>query len=232
MSNMENDREFKLDESSQATRDIENLARILGEIAVEEIIRKNKLIENPNGFLFDRSGYCCSICDRSAPEGNSWYDKYGLKCMLCQKAMNDKIIPGSVATNKESWYSKTELEMFFNIKGAVLSKYIKQSLLQNRDVLNEKGKVHFQIFLIKDNKDVLPPKKYLKSRIVKEMRRGEEWFTSEFWYEYIDLDLLKKLVVKYRIFGFLPETFSKPISNGRFYWKKRGSILTPKGSDQ
>jgi hypothetical protein len=129
---MENDREFKLNESTQAERDIENLAGILSEFVAEEVRRKNKLLENAKGFLFDKSGYCCSICHRSAPEGDSWYDKHGLKCMLCQKAINEKVIPGSVSLHKDNWYSTTELEMYFNIKGAYLNKLIKLEILKSR----------------------------------------------------------------------------------------------------
>ena len=220
-------------EETEGKREIEKFAQILYEITSEDIRRKDKLIANTQGFLFDRSGYCCSICDQSAPEGNSWYDKYGLKCMFCQKAINDKIIPGSVAINKEIWYSKAELVMYFNIKGADLKRYIKQFILKNRIVQNKKGKSHFEIFLIKDNKDVLPPKKFLKSRTVQVDRNGEEWYTQEFWYEFIDLNLLKRLMVKYKIFSCLKETFAKPITNGRFYWQKTSPIFNaPASSDK
>ena len=89
----------------------------------------------------------------------------------------------------------------------------------------KKGKVHFQLFLIKDNKDVLPPKKYLKTRVVKEIRRGEEWFTTEEWFEFIDLKLFQKLLNKYKILWCLKETFAKPMAGGRFYWQKTSPIF-------
>ncbi len=220
----EHGREFTMEEATQAKWDIEKFVNIFMEFADEEIRRKNKLIENPNGFLFDRQGRC-SICHDYAEEGNLWFDKYGLKCMNCQKAINEKIIPASIAINEDSWYSKYELQKYFNIRGAYLSKCIKQSLLKNRIVQNENGKVHFQIFLIKDNKGVLPPKKYLKSRIVKVMRKGVECFTTEFWYEYIDLNLFTELLGKYKILWCLHETFAKEIDTSRFYWNKTNPIF-------
>ncbi len=107
-------------------------AWIAFEIAEEELRRQKILKESPKGFHLDRNGYTCPICRSSASEENSWYDQYGLKCMSCQKAINKKIIPESVAKNKESWYSKYDLEMYFNIKGVVLNKYIKQGILRDR----------------------------------------------------------------------------------------------------
>lgn len=117
--------------------------------------------------------------------------------------------------------------MFFNIKGADLTKYIKQSILKNRIVKGETKKIHFQLFLIKDNKDVLPPKNILQSRTVKVERNGEEFFTQEYWYEYVDEKLLKKLA-KYKIVECLKEIFAKPVDPGRFLWKKMNPLFSPK----
>jgi hypothetical protein len=225
MPEKEDDTELTIEESPEVKSDIKKFAHLILEIALEDIRRKEILITKPKGFLFDKSGYCCLICGQSAPEGNSWYDKYGLKCMSCQKAVNDKIIPRSVAMNKGSWYSKSELEMYFNIKGTYLNKLIKLEILKYRIIQNSNGKVHFQLFLIKDNKNVLPPKKFLKSRTVKVIRNGEEWFTEEYWYEFMDLDLLNRLLVKYKIFTCLKESFAKPMNNGRFYWQKTSPIF-------
>lgn len=225
MSEKQNIAELTLEESPDIKRDIKKIAYLILEITLEDIRRKDILKTNPKGFLFDKGGYCCLICGHSAPEGNSWYDKYGLKCMICQKAVNEKIIPGSVAMNNDSWYSKSELEIYFNIKGSDLKRYIRQSILKARIVQNSAGKVHFEVFLIRDNKDVLPPKKILEPRTVKVDRNGEEWFTQEYWYEFMDLNLLKRLVVKYQIFSCLKETFAKPMNNGRLYWQKTSPIF-------
>ena len=57
-------------------------------------------------------------------------------------------------------------------------------------MLGENKKVHLQLFLIKDIKDVLPTKKLLKSRIAKISRDEEEYLTREYWYEYTGQKLL------------------------------------------
>jgi hypothetical protein len=53
-------------------------------------------------------------------------------------------------------------------------------------VLNASGKPHVSIFLIKDNKDTLPPKKLTESQMVKETKDGKDWFHSEPWYRFVD----------------------------------------------
>lgn len=204
----EHGREFTWEEATKAAWDMHNLARICIEMAEEEFRRQELLKESPKGFYFDRKGYTCLLCGHSASGEDSWYDKYGLKCMTCQKAINQKIIPGSVVKNKESWYSKFDLENYFNIKGTFLKKYIKEGILKDRIIPGEGKKIHLQLFLIKDNKDVLPPKDLLQSRTVKVERNGEEYYTSEKWYEFIDLDRFEKLK-KYKIVNYLAETFTQ-----------------------
>lgn len=157
--------------------------------------------ESPKGFHLDRTGTCL-ICGESTSNEKSWFDKYGLKCMICQKAINEKIIPAAIVKSKENWYSKYDLELYFNIKGALLTK-----------------KVHSQLFLIKDNKDVLPPKKLLKSRITKIIKDGEEYFTQEHWYEFFDHKLLNRLK-KYKIMHYWGESFAHPVQGGRLLFKE------------
>jgi hypothetical protein len=43
-----------------------------------------------------------------------------------------------------------------------------------------------QLFLIKDNKDTLPPKKMTESKMVKETKDGKDWYRSEPWYRFVD----------------------------------------------
>lgn len=221
----EHGREFTDEETMQTIRYLESFAEMHVEMLQEEQRRRTLLNDHPEGFHLDRNGYSCLICGGSASEKNSWYDKHGLKCMLCQKAINSGAIPVSIAKNEESWYSKQDLETLFNIKGADLNRYIKQGILKDRIVPGIEKKVHLQLFLIKENKDVLPPKKLFKSRTVKVMRNGEEYFSQEHWYEFADIKFLKRLQ-KYKIIDCLKETFSKPMYIGHPYYKEINPIFT------
>jgi hypothetical protein len=210
-------REFTEKEAIQAVWDIRHLANI-GYDMIEEDVRREKLLKkNPKGMHWDEGGNC-QVCGDGTTAENSWFDKNGLHCMLCSKAIRAKKISGAIGKKKDSWYSKIELESYFNIKGADLTKYLKTGVLINRFVEGATRKKHFQLFLIKDNKDFLPPKRLLQPRVVPVDRNGEKFFTTENWYEYADKKLLKKLA-KYKIIHCLKDTLAKPISTGRFLWK-------------
>lgn len=219
----EHGREFSWEEANTAMHSIKIFAEITYEVFEKEVERKERLKDHPKGFHLDDGG-TCEICNTHVKKEKTWYDKFGVKCIDCQNAINKKIIPASIAKDKESWYSKFELETYFNIKGSDLRKYIKEALLKERLIMGEGKKIHLQLFLIKDNKDVLPPKKMLKSRVVKVMKNDEEYFTHEQWYEFVDEKLIQKLM-KYKITGYLKETLSKPITSGRFYYKSLNPIF-------
>jgi hypothetical protein len=124
-----------------------------------------------------------------------------------------------------------ELEYYFNIKGSDLNKYIKLSFLKNRIVYNKEEKIHLQLFLIKDNEDTLPPKELLKSRTIKVIHNEEEYFTDEYWYEYIDKKLFKRLE-KYKILECLKETFAKPMQTRRLLYKSVNPLFSHKTTIQ
>jgi hypothetical protein len=223
----EHGREFTWEEATQAMWSLRKLAELSFEIASQEWRRKELLKESPKGFHIDEKGCNCPICGSIASGENSWFDKDGLKCMPCQKAIDNKIIPVSVIKNRDSWYSKGDLDSYFNIKNAELNKFIKQGLLKDRIIYKEGKKIHFQLFLIKDNKDVLPPKKLLESRTVKVMRNDKEYYTQEYWYEFIEPNHYKRLM-KYKITDCFKETFAKPITGGRFLYEKINPLFTHK----
>lgn len=143
--------------------------------------------------------------------------------MPCQTALNKKLIPKSVI-NKDSWYSKYDLERYFNIERTDLTKYVKSGFLKKRIVPLDGKKVHIELFLIRDNKDVLPPKKLLPSKLIKIMKDEEEYITRAEWYNCIDEKGVKKLF-KYKIYEILKETFARPIKSGNFYFKSTSPLF-------
>jgi hypothetical protein len=66
--------------------------------------------------------------------------------------------------------------------------------------------VHAYVFLIKNNKDTLPPKKLTERKLVKEISDGKEWFHPELWYRFIEDP--HKTLKRYKIMDYL-----KVISN-------------------
>lgn len=182
----EQGKEVSWEEASDAAYRLTGLAELAFKTWQEDERRERKLQESPKGFKLDGVGYTCFICGNGTRASENWYDKYGIKCSVCQDAIDRKEIPPSLAKNKESWYSQFELERAFNLKGPTLKRWIKDGILKARTVTHDGKSIHVRLFLIRDNKGMLPPKKMVESRMVKETRDGKDWYHSEPWYRFVD----------------------------------------------
>lgn len=170
----------------EVAHNVYNFVRVIVGCWEDDQVRQRKLKEYPKGFQLNGVGYTCAICGASTQENKNWYDKYGIKCTICQKAINRREIPPSLAKNKDSWYSQYDMKECFNLKVPTLRSWVKQGFLKARTVTYDGKQPYVQIFLIKDNKDILPPKKLVESRLVKETRDGKDWHHSEPWYKFVD----------------------------------------------
>ncbi len=148
--------------------------------------RQLKLKEHPKGFHIEGQGYTCAICYGSISDEETWYDKWGIKCLLCQKAIDKKIIPGSVAKNDNTWYSEHDLHTRFNIDKRAMKEFVKAGVLKPRIVPNASGRPHVYIFMIKDNKDTLPPKHLTESEHVSYKGEEKGRIHIEPWYRFVD----------------------------------------------
>lgn len=182
---------------------MEKMGKLVDEWKGIEKDRAEKLKANPKGFHLEGAGYTCFICGGSTPEGDNWYDEWGIKCLVCQKAIDDGEIPASLAKDKDSWYSKHDLERSFNLKSPNIKKWVKEGILKARTVSHYGNGVHAQLFLLEDNKDLLPPKKLVKWQSVKEVRDGKTWHRSEPWYRFVDP---KEHLKGYKIMDYLKVT--------------------------
>ena len=181
----EYDKEVSWEEASEGAYNLLRLGEILLDGAIEDQQRQKKLEESPKGFHLEGNGYTCFICGNSASKEDTWYDKYGIKCMTCQKAINRRDIPASLAKNKDSWYSRWEIERSFNVKAPTLRRWVKEGILKARTVRRSDKRPHVQLFLIKDNKDTLPPKKMVESKMVR-VEGAENSYRMEPWYRFVD----------------------------------------------
>ena len=145
-------------EAERSAYALARYAELIFESYLKQKEKDKKLEENPRGFHLEDGIYNCLICHDQITGKDSWYDKYGPKCLLCQKALDKKIIPGYVCRNKDKWYAMWELEHHFDIKSPTARKLVRQDKLKARKVLNNNGSIHCYLFLIKDNPKVLPPK--------------------------------------------------------------------------
>ncbi len=201
---------------------MEQLAKFSEEWEKKEKAREEKLKANPKGFHLEGAGYTCFICGQSTPEGDNWYDEYGIKCLVCQKAIDDREIPASLAKDKDSWYSKYDLESRFNIKSPTLRKWVKEGIIKARTISYYGKGVHAELFLLEDNKDFLPPKKLTESRGVSEIKDGQTWHRSEEWYKFVDP---KEHLKGYKIMDYLrvvpPEEMAAREEEKKKKWEEK-----------
>jgi hypothetical protein len=150
------------DGEAQAVLDLlEKLADIQVEILLEEQRRGRLLQESPNGFCYDKPGYCCTICGPPATGRDLWYDKYGLKCHICQDSIGRGEIPPWLGQRRDEWYSSAELEMYFHETPKIIRELIKKGRLIPRNITVDGKKHHLQVFLVEDNETLLPRKDML-----------------------------------------------------------------------
>lgn len=177
-----------------------NFASLMYDLAKSDFQRKKKLEENPKGFHLEGKGYSCSVCRDSISDEQTWYDENGIKCLLCQEALDKNIIPLSVATNHESWYSVHDFEQSFFMKPNAVRRFVKEGLLKPRVIKNSAGRTHCQFFLIEDHEGVLPPKEVTKWPMVKFKKDGKDRYHSEPWFMHKDP---KEVLGDYKILEYM-----------------------------
>jgi hypothetical protein len=178
--------ELSYEEAEEASNNLAGLAEILLDSYFEDQKRKKRLEESPKGFQLDGVGYTCFICGSGTQAGANWYDKWGIKCTICQAGVDRGEVPAWAAAHKDGWYSKYDLESRFGMTTPILKKWMEEGIIKARAITRESGRAHAQIFLLCDNKDFLPPKKLTESHMVKETKDGQDWFHSEPWHRFVD----------------------------------------------
>lgn len=210
-------------EFGQAKTQVEQMGKLVDEWKEEEKNRAERLEANPKGFHLEGAGYTCSICGEHTPEGDNWYDEWGIKCLVCQKAIDVGEIPPNLAKEKDSWYSMFDIEYNFELKSPTLRKWIRQGILKAHTISHYGNGIHAQIFLIEDNKDFLPPKKLIESHSVSEVKDGKTWHHSEKWYRFVDA---KKHLKGYKIMDYLQVVKEEKPNNERKQPEKNGQEKT------
>lgn len=98
----EHSQELTWAEASEAAHNLVGFAEVLYNIGKREFELTNRLKENPEGFHMPEGTFSCCICSGQVAGENSWYDANGIKCVNCQRALNEGLIPASVCKNDDS----------------------------------------------------------------------------------------------------------------------------------
>lgn len=161
------------------------LVELLFDHGMEEARKKQRLKKEPGGFPVEGS-YSCLICHNGINPTTGWYDRWGPKCLVCQKALNEGVVPTFICEHHDSYYSMWHLKDRFGIKHQTAKKLIREGKLKARMILCDDGTVHEYVFLKKENPELIDPerpspawKSYQRHRnkeIDKSMRKHkEEW---------------------------------------------------------
>ncbi len=138
-------------EAYEAASNLIGLFEILLKGEREDRARKLRLKDEPKGFHIKGGPYNCFICHKYVSDEETWYDKYGIKCLICQRAVEKRVVPGKICQNKDSWYSMWELDHYFKIKPQAARKLIRQGKLKARVITSQGDHAYCFIFLTKEN---------------------------------------------------------------------------------
>jgi hypothetical protein len=144
-------KEITDEEAREAGQNLVRFAEILYEQMKIDHFRKERLKKEPRGFHLTDGMYNCLICHQTIENEQTWYDKNGIKCVSCQKALNDKVIPQYVCKNRDSWCADWELKDKLGIHPATVRKMVREKKLKARTIYDENGRIHFQLFILKEN---------------------------------------------------------------------------------
>lgn len=143
--------------NAQALEYSENLLGFFRALmVVDERIRRwnERLVNEPKGFpLPSRETASCLICHRHLRGEEGWYDQYGIKCRPCQRAMDEGVIPATVATDRKSWFSSDDLKREFGWHHTTVAKKVRIGELKARHIKSGEGH-WFYVFLKEENTDL------------------------------------------------------------------------------
>ena len=161
-------RKWSDDEVRDAVERMTQFCTLIIDMYREEKQKERKLEEFPNGYhLEDRDGqYSCRICARYIHGKDTWYDKYGLKCMDCQRNIDNGVIPGKICKDESLWFKNWQLKSDLGIHPQTAKKLVREGKLKVQNLLDSEGKTYFQVYLVSENK------KFLKTVKWKEKNRN------------------------------------------------------------
>ena len=153
-------REYKSDDEERGeAQSLVNYVEFVYEFAKKEMRRETKLKDYPKGYPIDEDGtYGCLLRHGAITRINGWYDKYGFKCLDCQRAFDKKLIPVKVLKDRESWFADWQIHDEHGVHPSTARKLRRERLLHARDLKTKEGDVYYTIYLHSDNQEFL--KKY------------------------------------------------------------------------
>ena len=139
-------------EYRHSARNLVGFVDTLLKMSHDDLLRQKRLESEPKGFEMEGEGRTCPLCGRSNYDLKLWYDKWGLKCMDCQNALNKKIIPGYVFKDykDEKHITASTLSWKMDLRHQTIRKLVRQGKLIAREIPINRTIV----FLREENPDI------------------------------------------------------------------------------
>ena len=124
-------------EYREAAYNLFSYVELTVELAREHLGWKKRLEKEPKGFAINSKGRSCCLCHTSVM-GEVWYDKWGMKCMSCQSALDKKIVPGYVFKDSDNnrHITASQLNWKYDIHPQTIKKLVRQDKLKPRMIPN------------------------------------------------------------------------------------------------
>lgn len=138
------------------------LARMMGQHAGIESVRKKRLEKEPDGFFLDSSEgpLNCGICGDSTPGNGIWWDLSGIRCADCQRNIEEGVISKSIIKDEKLWIKEFHLKYDYSLHPTTIRKLKKEGVLKGKELKRQDGSTYCTIYLVADNKEFF--KKYPK----------------------------------------------------------------------
>lgn len=139
-------------EATESASNLIGLCDILIQMGLKEEGFKKRLEKESKGFTLAGEGRNCSLCGNGVYEGDGWYDKWGFKCINCQKAVDRKQIPGSLCGDYDNKKCITDSSLSYKsgLHVQTIRKLIRRGEIKARPIPNGPNMI-----LRKDNPDIL-----------------------------------------------------------------------------
>lgn len=140
------------EDARQSANNLDRFVDVLIEIDQKEKECERRLEKEPSGFAIPAKGHNRPLCGHCLFDVNMWYDKWGLKCMNCQKALNKRIIPGYVFRDYQHEKSVIDSTLSWktNLHIQTIRKLARQGKLKARLIPNGP-----YLFLRKENPNLM-----------------------------------------------------------------------------
>lgn len=142
--------------TDQATRLVQ-FFEVLIEIDQKEQQRLKRLEKEPKGFHLDEHEgvYTCLVCHRQVSGQDTWWDKWGTKCLDCQRNIDEGVVPSEICKDRDLLIQSWDFRDKLGLHPSTVRKLRREGKIIGRDLLDPRGSVYKTIYLVGENRPII-----------------------------------------------------------------------------